>query len=322
MGPYESVCNPLPNCADNEMLVYDLATNTKHCITNVCICPNGKAVDYCTEHKSYQCASCNDGFVLKNGFCVACPPFQHVEINALTGESVCAPNVCGCENGEASSDCPADGLHFCESCYEGFESIGNTCVAVKVVTSCDPGFTLEDGKCLVEKDVTYALLPSFTAKAPSAIELSNGGCLGLVDNTVQDGFGELRPLPCDHENVVGDFYYNSKKKVIIGKKNSSGFFKKSQACIIQKYDDNYNVRLYTVKCGGNEWPENSDFNKKKGNQKLGLLNELRYLTPSKDDTKNFLELPYWDPVDENYNKTVNYEIDYVVDDYEGFSIDS
>ena len=390
------------------MLVYDISTNSKHCITNVCICPNGEAPDFCTEHKAYKCASCNPGFLLSGDNCVACPQFTHIESHSVTEEEYCSPNVCVCENGIASADCPADGMHFCESCDEGYESIGNECqkiinvctcpsgpaakgdachtdgavvcagcysegfklsedlekcvakvcqcengkpytdgtcidessyrcvacndgfelkmnwigdIQVDVcipaapaspvpaspeepvespeepteVTSCEPGFTLVDNSCQEAPD-TYVLLPGTHIKQSSALELQNGQCLGLVNPNADGSFGELRPYNCDHPNVIHWFYYIGKEKAIFGKKDKNGVFNKGRACIVRSIDDNGKTRLHTVKCNSKPYPENADYNKKKGIKRYNLPTNQWYVSASGDDIKTFLMFPHWDPI--------------------------
>ena len=351
--PYESTCVAIPECAANQRLESDIFDNdSAHCVTNVCVCPNGQAVDFCPEHKSVNCFVCDSGF-------------------HLTEDNKCVPNVCRCDHGAAASgtDCYADGAIICTNCYSegfklsddymrcepkvcscnnghpltdgacldenyqrcivcnpGFELMINfiedlqvdLCVPVQVVEPeveeeevvitttpapvevpekvlCPPGFALNKnkGNCREEKD-TFVLLPPPNSKNPGQLMLQNDQCLGLIDITAEGGFGELRPYPCQHPNVLHWFYYSGKDKAIFGKADKSGFHNKGRACLVRSVDENDKVRLSTVRCNKKPLPEGSDFNKKKGVKRFNLPSSQWYVTPSSEDVKNFLRFPYWD----------------------------
>ena len=335
------------------MLVYDISTNSKHCINNVCLCPNGQAPDYCTEHKSYKCASCNPGFTLSGENCVPCEwignecqeisnictcpsgPAARGDACHTNGAVVCAgcysegfklsdnletcvPKVCKCENGKPVTDgaCIDENNLRCVACNDGYELkmnwLGNVqidvCTIAEVpvpespespaqieINSCEPGFTLVDQSCQ-EAPSTYVLLPGAHIKKSSAIKLQNGQCLGLIDMAADGGFGELRPYPCEHPNVIHWFYYVGKENAIFGKKDKNGIFNKGRACIVRSIDDNGKTRLHTVKCNSKPYPENADYNKKKGIKRYNLPTNQWYVTASGDDIKTFLMFPHWDPI--------------------------
>ena len=78
-----------------------------------CNCPNGEALQArwpgCALDRA--CRSCNPGYYLQGGQCIA--------------------YVCSCSNGAAAAagTCPSSGAHVCQSCDRGYRLLGASCLA-------------------------------------------------------------------------------------------------------------------------------------------------------------------------------------------------
>ena len=150
---------------------YWMDTENDACELNKCLCANGEGAKGpdCAVHEGFMCASCDEGFALENGECVAVQK-----------------NICICHNGTpvAGDACHSDGAEVCHSCNDShFLNEGKTCSA-NVCTcsngspasgaaclsnsqhsceSCDEGFELaDDGFCVV---IAVPILPKETKRA-------------------------------------------------------------------------------------------------------------------------------------------------------------
>ena len=96
----------------NKNLVCNPATGQPHTSYScmMCTCPNGTPVDpsACSENGAVQCASCNEGWHLKDG--------------------VCATNSCSCSYGSAVS-----GNQFCGNKYKGQDQCQNCWAGYQLV---------------------------------------------------------------------------------------------------------------------------------------------------------------------------------------------
>merc|ERR1712187_212836 len=89
---------------------------------------------------------------------------------------------------------------------------------------------------------------------------------------------------------------SEKKTPSSAKKDKNGVFNKGRACIARSTDDNGKTRLHTVRCNTKPYPENTDYNKKKGVKRENLPTDQWYVTVSGDDVKTYLMFPHWDPI--------------------------
>ena len=176
------------------------------------------------------------------------------------------------------------------------EPVPSVAPTISTLKSCAPGFTLTDQKDCTPVPDTFVLLPSNNRKKPDKIRLENGKCLGLIDGNAESAYGELRPYPCEHPNVLSSFIYSGKTNTIFGKPGIE--HTQGRACLVKSVDDNNKTRLETVRCNINPkagFRAEYSFNKKRGNFKeFNLDTKKWYVSASKDVTGDYLRLPHWD----------------------------
>ena len=132
----------------------NLTDNSIECLPNQCNCVGGTPVHYksCTENGTNQCETCDKGF------------------DFIASTKSCKQNVCKCENGSAATgpECERNNAEMCGSCINthmlqdkycvskcscqnGVSASSCTSSGIQSCISCNPGYYLSNGNCLINK---------------------------------------------------------------------------------------------------------------------------------------------------------------------------